>query len=150
MIKDIISIQKQVYSEALQENQAVIESILDYNISHILKVDHIPIGYILLHPWSNLKNPPQLNTVIPQGIDSSCLFIHDLCILEEYRNKGFAKMLLTNIKDVSHVSLVSVNNSTRFWEKQGFQIAKTQPETSIKSYQDPTACLMYTAAPPCA
>jgi hypothetical protein len=142
-INIIFDIQKQVYSEILQENQKVIESILNYKMSYILEIDHIPIGYILLHPWSNLEIPPDLNTVIPEDINSSCLFIHDLCILEQYRKMGFTKILLETTKKYIYVSLVSVNNCASFWKKQGYQIAKSQPETSIKSYQDPTATLMY-------
>jgi hypothetical protein len=145
MANIIFDIQKQVYNESLQENEKVIESILNYKMSHILEIDNTPIGYILIHPWSNLEIPPTLNTIIPQDIDSSCLFIHDLCILEQYRKKGYSKLLLeASIKDTIYVSLVAINSSVSFWKKQGFQIAKSQPDTSIiKSYQDPTATLMY-------
>ena len=143
IINTIFDIQKQVYNETLQENRKVIESILYYKMSYILELDDIPIGYILIHPWSNLEIPPHLNTIIPQDIESSCLFIHDLCILEKYRKMGFAKILLESIKNIIYISLVSVNDSVSFWEKQGFQIAKSQPDISIKSYQDPTATLMY-------
>ena len=73
----------------------------------------------------------------------SCLFIHDLCILDSYRKMGLSKLLLEPIKNTKYLSLVSVNNSIAFWEKHGFQIARSQPEMSIKSYQDPTATLMY-------
>ncbi len=149
MANVIFEIQNQVYSGSLQENEKVIESILNYKMSHVLEIESTPIGYILVHPWSNLEVPPTLNTIIPQDIDSSCLFIHDLCILEQYRKKGYSKLLLdASIKDSAYVSLVSVNNSVSFWKKQGFQIAKSQPETSIESYQDPTATLMFTTTIP--
>ena len=140
----IFDIQKQAYDVNLQESKEVIESILAYNKSFILELNDLPIGYILVHPWSNLEIPPSLNTIIPDNIVSSCLFIHDLCILEPYRKMGFTKILLEPIiKKSICISLVSVNNTCAFWEKHGFQIAKSQPEISIRSYQDPTATLMY-------
>lgn len=142
-VSDILQVQQQVYEYFLLESEETIQTILDYKMSYVLYDDCIPIGYILIHPWPSVEEPPEFNVKISPDIDSQAIFIHDLCILENYRGNNLSSKLLTVINTKVFISLVSVRNTVPFWKSKGFQIAKIQPPALLTTYPDQSATLMY-------
>ncbi len=85
-------------------------------------------GYVLSHPWLR-GAPPSLNTMlgeIPDAADT--WYIHDLALLPEMRGSGAGGGILPFLEDAARteglrsMSLVSVNGSRGFWERQGFEV----------------------------
>jgi GNAT superfamily N-acetyltransferase len=88
--------------------------------------DHEPIGYLLAHPWIPDDLPP-LNTALDRIPEkSTSLFIHDLALLPAHRGQGAARALVHavftagNSLGLASASLLSVQGSQAFWQRQGF------------------------------
>lgn len=87
---------------------------------------HEPIGYLLAHPWLPDDLPP-LNTALDRLPEkSTSLFIHDLALLPAHRGQGAAGALVQavltagNSLGLTSASLLSVQDSHSFWQRQGF------------------------------
>lgn len=85
------------------------------------------LGYFIAHPWLSDDLPP-LNVFLP-GVPpgAKTLFIHDLALLPEARGRGIAQALATEgfsrarAEGLQNASLLSIQGSHPFWEKQGFR-----------------------------
>lgn len=85
------------------------------------------LGYLIAHPWLPDDLPP-LNVFLP-GLpqDATTLFIHDLALLPEARGRRIAQALLSEVlslaqaQGLQNASLLSIQGSHPFWEKQGFR-----------------------------
>lgn len=93
----------------------------------ILEQNEKAKGYLLSHPWS-FGDIPALNVLLralPQF--PTTYYIHDLALLPEMRGSGMAssciETLISNIRTAGFpcISLVSVNKSSAFWNRFGFQ-----------------------------
>lgn len=98
------------------------------NGCYLLEVAERPAGYVLSHPWRQGEAPP-LDTLlgaIPDDADS--YYIHDLALLPLTRGVGAAGRIMAALTkhamamDFSRMSLVAVNGSRGFWERQGFGV----------------------------
>ena len=107
------------------------------------------IGYALSHPWRR-GELPRLNSLLgAMPTDASTYYIHDLALLPEARGASAAGEVLVSLETLarslsfSSMSLVAVNGSRRFWEKQGFRIVES-PELSAKlaSYEEAAALMI--------
>jgi len=115
---------------------------------YVLVEDERIAGYALTHPW-RFGEPPRLNSrlgAIPQ--DATTYYIHDVALLPTGRGKGYAgeaARLLTEHarkEGFTNISLVAVNNSQAFWERQGFRVtAAPGLKAKLLSY-GPDAALM--------
>ncbi|MHA6299620.1 GNAT family N-acetyltransferase [Devosia sp. CAU 1758] len=127
------------------EAEAVLEEKfgLYRNGCYLLEVGEKPAGYVLSHPFKR-GSLPALNTLlgaIPPDADS--YYIHDLALLPLTRGVGAAGKILAALTKHAEVmgypsmSLVAVNNSQPFWEKQGFMV-EDRPELAGKlaAYED--------------
>jgi len=123
------------------------------NGCYLLEVSEKPAGYVLSHPWKR-GDLPALNTLlgtIPADADS--YYIHDLALLPLTRGLGAAKQIVNGLTKHARamgygtMSLVAVNGSLPFWEKQGFAV-EDRPDLSEKlaAYED-TARYMVKAVP---
>lgn len=103
-----------------------------------------PVGYLLAHPY-RLQNVPPLNrllTAIPD--DADALFIHDLALLPDFRCRGLARKAVSIVKkraakaSFKNLSLIAVNGSTGFWEKQGFRVVEPSVALAekLQAYSD--------------
>ena len=111
-MNDIITLQSLCYPHELQESPETIQAIIDCKKSHFCYEDDILIGYLLCHYASK---PAKLNTYENEG---NILFIHDLAVHPNYRNKNVATNLLKNISEPCMI--LSLPNAYRFWQKMGF------------------------------
>ncbi|HWV19887.1 MAG TPA: GNAT family N-acetyltransferase, partial [Devosia sp.] len=107
------------------------------NGCYILEVAEKPAGYVLSHPFTR-GALPALNTLIgalPEKPDT--FYIHDLALLPLTRGVGAAGQIVAALTKHAEVmgfpslSLVAVNGSLPFWEKQGF-VAEDRPELQEK------------------
>ena len=98
------------------------------NGCYILDVAEKPAGYVLSHPFA-LGSLPALDTLLgalPPEPDT--FYIHDLALLPVARGvKAAGKIVAALTKHAEAMgfptmSLVAVNGSVPFWEKQGFVI----------------------------
>lgn len=103
------------------------------NGCYILEVADKPAGYVLSHPWKR-GSLPALNAMIgalPENPDT--FYIHDLALLPVTRGVGAAGQIVDALTKHARamgfhsMSLVAVNGSVPFWEKQGF-VAEDRPE----------------------
>ncbi|MBV8743917.1 MAG: GNAT family N-acetyltransferase [Xanthobacteraceae bacterium] len=98
-------------------------------------------GYGIAHPWA-LGSVPALDTVMAAlPAAPTCLYIHDVVVLEAARGQGAAGVLVDVFEAVARqhalasLALVSVYGTYVFWERYGFQTAP-DPDLAakLKSY----------------
>ncbi|MBF0680469.1 MAG: GNAT family N-acetyltransferase [Devosia sp.] len=113
------------------------------NGCYLLEVSEKPAGYVLSHPW-RLGSLPELN--VPLGAlpeDADTYYIHDIALLPLTRGLGAAGQIIealtkhARVMGFATMSLVAVNGSLAFWERQGFRTSD-RPELADKlaSYED--------------
>ena len=113
------------------------------NGCYILEVAEKPSGYVLSHPWRR-GSLPALNALmgaLPEAPDT--YYIHDLALLPVTRGVGAAGQIIAALTKhaeamgFASMSLVAVNGSVPFWEKQGF-VTEDRPELAEKlaAYED--------------
>jgi hypothetical protein len=94
--------------------------------AHLLELGERPAGYVLSHPWRR-NSIPALNALlgaIPDDADT--YYIHDLALLPLVRRMGAAGFMArvldrhAQARGFSTMSLVAVNGSAGFWQRQGF------------------------------
>ncbi len=87
-------------------------------------------GYLFCHPYF-LHQPKPLNFALTLTHTENCLYIHDLNISPKFRGQRIAKLLvkhafqLRESKGYPSIALISVQNSEKFWENQGFTSLST-------------------------
>jgi GNAT superfamily N-acetyltransferase len=91
--------------------------------------DGRPVGYLVAYPWRADAAPP-LNCLIEAApADAAVMYLHDLSILPEARGGGWSRPIVRRLADEARaagwpaISLVAVNDATRFWEGHGFTVA---------------------------
>jgi len=135
------------------EAEAVLAEKFDLyrNGCYLLEVSERPAGYVLSHPWKR-GDLPALDTLlgsIPADADS--YYIHDLALLPLTRGLGAAKQIVTALTKHAEamgfetMSLVAVNGSVPFWEKQGFLVEERAELTEKLAAYEETARYMVKA-----
>lgn len=84
------------------------------------------VAYVVSHPWRRF-GAPALNSLLGAlPAAPSTFYIHDLALSPEVRNTGAAARIVAWLVEhalaehIQHMSLVAVNGSTGFWQRQGF------------------------------
>ncbi len=125
--KDIEEIANQSYSNQYYESQkSLVSKIENFPLgSFVADLDGV-VGYIISFPY-NLGEPFPINTEYNLVMDPDCWYIHDLCVINRFRNKGVGSQLVKKVLKESWnvVALTSVQNSINFWKKFGFLSFKT-------------------------
>jgi GNAT superfamily N-acetyltransferase len=106
------------------------------------------LGYAITHPW-RLYTMPALNSLLGQLPENpTTYYLHDIALLPQSRGTGAASEIVSILADHAHesgfltMSLVAVNGSTGFWQKQGFAVEVClELEAKLKTYSD-NACFM--------
>ncbi len=110
---------------------------------HLLEIAGAPAGYFITHPWRYGKLPA-LNALlgaIPPDADT--WYLHDLALLPAARGTGAAGAIVASVlaharqKGFAIASLVAVNGSVPFWQRQGF-IVNEDPalREKLATYED--------------
>src|SRR5690606_2167086 len=118
------------------------------NGCYLLEIGTSPAGYVLSHPW-RAAEPPALNT--PLGAipaDADTYYLHDLALLPVARRVGAAAQIVAALAKhaaatgFASMSLVAVNGSRGFWEKQGFAAVPAPGLAAKLGSYEPEAVLM--------
>jgi ribosomal protein S18 acetylase RimI-like enzyme len=113
------------------------------NGCYLLEVSEKPAGYVLSHPWKR-GTLPALDTLLGEiPADADSYYIHDLALLPVTRGVGAAGQIVAALTKHAKamgfptMSLVAVNGSVAFWEKQGF-VTEERPELvdKLAAYED--------------
>jgi ribosomal protein S18 acetylase RimI-like enzyme len=99
-------------------------------------------GYAISHPWT-FKAPPALNSLLTMVAQPTTFYIHDLALLPETRRSGAATVGVdmmaarARLMQLPNMTLVAVNNSVHFWQRQGFTILRDpELDRKLQSYGD--------------
>lgn len=113
------------------------------------------VAYVVSHPWRHLE-PPPLNALLgalpPQP---STFYIHDLALAPEVQGTGAATSGVAWLArhasacGLSSMSLIAVNGSMGFWQRQGF-VAVHDPllESRLRSYGNDARFMVRTLQAP--
>jgi len=127
----MMEIQKICFDEVHQENLFVYETLIKVfpNGAWGAFYDDRLIGYIFFHPYKNQTHKPLNSKLVLKG-DEDCMYLHEIAILPQYRSQHIPSYFIKEFDyiskqhQMSHQSLVSVQNSRNFWEKKGFSVIK--------------------------
>lgn len=149
-VQDILRIQSMCYAPSLLEDEAIFKKIIEQDMSYVVfdSLDNQSVvGYALVHRIPDKHAPPGLNTDILNAGDAwnarnawnGHVFIHGLSVAPEWQGKGLASTMVDEIMDraseAKSVSLFSVQDSQKFWEKHGFTEVEEESRTPwINSY----------------
>jgi ribosomal protein S18 acetylase RimI-like enzyme len=99
-------------------------------------------GYALSHPWQD-RAPPPLDAVLGLIAWPSTYYIHDLALLPETRGSGAGTAIVgllatrARAQNLPNMTLVAVNNSVHFWQRQGFTVTIDPAlDAKLASYGD--------------
>jgi GNAT superfamily N-acetyltransferase len=87
----------------------------------------VVVGYLLSHPWISGDLPALNEPLTGCPADADTLFIHDMALLPEARGGGLASRMVNRVLDaarerkLSGASLLSVQKTTSFWARFGFE-----------------------------
>lgn len=117
--------------------------------ARVLERDAQLLGYSFSHPWMKFSIPA-LNSLlknIPEVADT--YYLHDVALLPQARNLGGAKKLVELLvgsarsQGFDSVSLVAVNGSQPYWERQGFVIQDVpQLHQKLRTYSEDARYMM--------
>lgn len=121
---------------------------LYHNGCYLFEIGEKPAGYVLSHPWRE-GSPPLLNAMLGEiPPDASTYYLHDLALLPVARNIGAASEIVRALtkhataRGFGTMSLVAVNGSRGFWERQGFVEARVPALADKLLSYEPEAVLM--------
>ncbi len=99
-------------------------------------------GYVVSHPW-HFNQPPALNALLTPAALPSTFYIHDLALLPETRKSGAGAVVVgmlsarAKLLNLPNMTLVAVNNSVHFWQRQGFTVTRDPAlAAKLESYGD--------------
>lgn len=80
------------------------------------------VGYLISFPYI-LGKPHPINEKYTPIDNPTCYYIHDVCILPEFRKMQIAKKLVEKILEMEWqvVCLLAIMNSKNFWYRLGFR-----------------------------
>ena len=100
-------------------------------------------GYVVSHPWYR-ASPPALNSFLRRlPAQATCFYLHDLALLPAARGSGAGGAVVARLAEIAArtrlpcLSLVAVNGSTGFWQRQGFRpVHDPALAAKLASYDD--------------
>jgi ribosomal protein S18 acetylase RimI-like enzyme len=116
---------------------------------HVLARGETLAAYVVSHPWI-ARQPPALNDLLGAlPMRPSTYYIHDLALAPAARGSGAGKKIVAQLAALARaealptMSLVAVNGSERFWQRQGFAaMAAPELEAKLRSYSDDARFMM--------
>ena len=116
---------------------------------HVYAAAEDVAAYVLSHPWQEFDAPP-LNSLLGElPATPSTYYIHDLALTPRARGTGAATSIVRKLADHARetglhtMSLVAVNGSAGFWQRQGFaQTEVPAMAEKLRSYCDDGARFM--------
>ena len=153
-IADVVAIAAVVHQKFYEEPAVFLERLQLFPCgAWCLERERSVIGYALSHPWCE-GELPSLNSLLGKVPEvATTYYIHDLALLPAARGTRAAGELVSSLtslarsRDCLSMTLIAVNGSRSFWEKQGFCVAD-HPEMSAKlySYEESAVMMVKTLA----
>lgn len=120
----------------------------------VLEGEHGLVAYVISHPWQHLQ-PPSLNALLGAlPPEPSTFYIHDLALAPEAQGTGAGAGIVGLLADhasasgLSSMSLIAVNGSAGFWQRQGFQAVQDRRlDAKLRSYGDDARYMVRTLGP---
>lgn len=127
---DIAALERAAYPVELVEGESALGSktLCFSSGCFVAKNAEDVVGYLIAYPlpWGKIPHLAECGQV-DERIN---LHIHDIVVATSYRNQAVARGLLSTVfsqakkNNFLTVSLVSVNNSKDYWQRQGFHLEK--------------------------
>lgn len=103
------------------------------------------VGAYLVAYRSCLGKVTPLGQAFEHAPMADALYLHDLAIGRALRGQGLAQTLVGHAREQAQasglpaLSLVSVNGTTPFWQRMGFEVRPVRPESeqALQSYVQP-------------
>lgn len=144
-LEAVLAIQADAYPELAESPAAIADRLLQApHWCWGAERDNTLCAYLLTHPWHR-PTPPEWNRELPLlPQQSHTLYIHDLALGKTARGTGLASRLIGTVLQrgrharFTDALLVAVQDSTRFWQRYGFEPRQPSPafRTSLASYGD--------------
>lgn len=146
-LPEILDIQLQVYSDELQETPQVIAERLAQvpDLALVAEDTQGVCGYLFSYRSQRGAITP-LDALFVEPQHSDCLYLHDLAVAPRALKRGIGpslvkhKLQMARQAGLLHCSLVSVQESARFWQRMGFQqqqASQPQQQAALESYGVP-------------
>lgn len=153
-LPEIMDIQLEVYSDALQETPEIIAQRLAQvpDLSLVAEDPQGICGYLFSYRSERGTITP-LDGVFVEPAQSDCLYLHDLAVAPRALKRGIGpslvkhKLQMARQAGLQHCSLVSVQDSAAFWQRLGFQtqaVTHPQQSTALASYGVPAVYMQKT------
>lgn len=153
-LPDIMTIQREVYSDELQETPEVIAQRLAQTPDLALVAEDAQgiCGYLFSYRSRRGAITP-LDGLFIEPANSDCLYLHDLAVAPRAAQRGIGpslvkrKLKIARQAGLAHCSLVSVQKSSSFWQRLGFQEQRSinsQQAAVLKSYGVPAVYMLKT------
>jgi ribosomal protein S18 acetylase RimI-like enzyme len=80
------------------------------------------VGYAISFPYLVGKSFP-IDSFFTLVDDPNCWYIHDVCVMKDFRRMGIAKKLASKLMEIGWnvMCLTAVQGSEAFWEQFGFR-----------------------------
>jgi GNAT superfamily N-acetyltransferase len=100
-------------------------------------------AYLVSHPWLD-RAPPALNVLLGElPARPTTYYLHDLALLPDVRRSGASVKVAATLAEQARserlpsLSLIAVNGSSGFWQRQGFEAVEDQAlAIKLRSYGD--------------
>ena len=146
-LPEIMDIQLEIYSDALQESAEIIAQRLAQvpDLALVAEDAQGICGYLFSYRSQRGSITP-LDGLFVEPEKSDCLYLHDLGVAPRALKRGIGpslvkhKLQIARQAGLQHCSLVSVQNSASFWQRLGFQaqsVMNRQQTVALHSYGVP-------------
>lgn len=136
-VEAVINLHQEIFTPDVQESATVLKNRIEiFGKDFFVAIkDTELLGYVMCFPWGD-KSTPVNNEIFPAALPrGECFYIHDIVVSPMARGFGVSKKLLKEVerkaseKGLSKMTLVSVEQSGEFWDKNGYQeVLLTQEE----------------------
>ena len=145
-LPEIMDIQLEIYSDELQEHPETVAQRLAQvpDLAIVAEDKHGICGYLFSYRSQRGAITP-LDGAFVEPTYSDCLYLHDLGVAPRAFKRGIGpslvkhKLQIARQAGLQHCSLVSVQDSARFWQRMGFQtqsIVNKQQARALNTYGD--------------
>lgn len=153
-LPEIMDIQLEIYSDALQESADIVAERLAQvpDLALVAEDAQGICGYLFSYRSQRGAITP-LDGLFVEPSDSDCLYLHDLGVAPRALKRGIGpslvkhKLHIARKAGLQHCSLVSVQDSASFWQRLGFQTQNamdSQQSAALDSYGVPAVYMQKT------
>jgi predicted N-acetyltransferase YhbS len=153
-LPNILDIQLEIYSVELQETPEIIAQRLAQvpDLALVAEDTQGICGYLFSYRSQRDTITP-LDGLFVEPAQSDCLYLHDLGVAPRALKRGIGpslvkqKLKMARQASLKHCSLVSVQDSTAFWQHLGFQTHNNisqQQVAALESYGVPAVYMQRT------